>query len=45
MQIQTEYAKRVYQTHMNELEKLQEMSMNMARGMAKPMDQASKRGR
>ena len=43
MQIQSEYAKRVYENHMAELSKLGEMCVDVARDMAKPNERASKR--
>jgi hypothetical protein len=43
IQIQSDYAKRVYDNHMAELSKLGEMCMSMVRDASKPVEQASKR--
>jgi hypothetical protein len=43
MEIQSQYAKRVYDNHMAELSKLGEMCVGMARDVSKPVEQASKR--
>ena len=43
IQIQSDYAKRVYDNHMAELSKLGEMCMSMVRDTSKPVEQASKR--
>jgi hypothetical protein len=43
MQIQSEYAKRVYDNHMAELSKLGEMTTGMVRDASKPVEQAIKR--
>jgi phasin family protein len=45
IQIQSEYAKRVYETHMAELKKLGEMSVGMVRDASKPVEDASGRSR
>jgi hypothetical protein len=45
MQIQSEYAKRLYDNHMAELSKLGEMCVDVAGDMANPVEQASKRAR
>jgi hypothetical protein len=37
MQIQSEYAKRTYENHMAELNKLGEMSVGMMRDVSKPV--------
>ena len=43
IQIQSDYAKRVYDNHMAELSKLGEMCMSMVCDASKPVEQASKR--
>ena len=43
IQIQSDYAKRVYDNHMAEFSKLREMCMSMMRDASKPVEQASKR--
>jgi hypothetical protein len=43
VEIQSQYAKRVYDNHMAELSKLGEMCVGMARDASKPIQQASKR--
>src|SRR6516164_11455498 len=43
IQIQSDYAKRVYDNHMAELSKLGEMCMGTMRDASKPVEQASKR--
>jgi hypothetical protein len=43
IQIQSGYAKRVYDNHMAELSKLGEMCMSLVRDASKPVEQASKR--
>ena len=43
IQIQSDYAKRVYDNHMAEFSKLGEMCMSMVRDASKPVEQASKR--
>jgi hypothetical protein len=43
IQIQSDYAKRVYDNHMAELSKIGEMCMSMVRDASKPVEQASKR--
>ncbi len=45
VQIQSQYAKRLYDNHMAELSKLGEICIDVARDMAKPVEQASKRDR
>ncbi len=45
MQIQSQYAKRVYDNHMAELSKLGEMCVDVARDMTKPIQQNPKRDR
>jgi len=42
-EIQSQYAKRVYDNHMAELSKLGEMCVGMVRDASKPVEQASKR--
>ena len=44
IQIQSDYAKRVYENHMAELNKLGEMGVGMMRDASKPVQEAS-RGR
>ena len=43
VQIQSEYAKRLYDNHMAELSKLGEMCVHVATDMTKPTEQSSKR--
>ena len=43
IEIQSQYAKRVYENHMAELSKLGEMSIGMVRDASKPVEQATKR--
>jgi hypothetical protein len=43
MQIQSDYARRVYDNHMAELSKLGEMTTGMVRDASKPVEQAIKR--
>ena len=43
IQIQSDYAKRVYENHMAELSKLGEMCVGMVQAASKPVEQASKR--
>jgi hypothetical protein len=43
IQIQSEYAKRVYDNHMVELSKLGEMCMGMVRDASKPVEDAQRR--
>ena len=43
IQIQSKYAKRVFENHMAELSKLGEMGLGMVRDASKPVEQASKR--
>jgi len=43
IQIQSQYAKRVYENHMAELSKLGEMYVGLVRDASKPAEQASKR--
>ena len=45
IQIQSDYAKRVYENHMAELKKLGEMTVGMARDASKPVEDASRRPR
>ena len=45
IQIQSDYAKRVYDNHMAELKKLGEMSVGMVRDASKPVEDASRRSR
>jgi hypothetical protein len=45
MQIQSDYAKRVYENHMAELKKLGEMTVGMMREASKPVEDASRRSR
>jgi phasin family protein len=45
MQIQSDYAKRVYENHMAELKKLGEMTVGMMRDASKPVEDASRRSR
>jgi phasin family protein len=42
-QIQSDYAKRVYENHMAELKKLGEMSVGMVRDASKPVEDASRK--
>jgi hypothetical protein len=43
VEIQSQYAKRVYDNHMAELSKLGEMCVGMARDASKPIQETSKR--
>src|SRR4029453_8226848 len=43
MQIQSDYAKRVYENHMAELKKLGEMTVGMVRDASKPVEDASRK--
>jgi hypothetical protein len=43
VEIQSQYAKRVYDNHMAELSKLGEMYAGLAKDASKPLEQASKR--
>jgi hypothetical protein len=45
LQIQSNYAKRVYENHMAELKKLGEMSVGIIRDASKPVEDASRRSR
>jgi hypothetical protein len=45
IQIQSDYAKRVYENHMAELSKLGEMTVGMIRDASKPVEEASRRSR
>ena len=45
IQIQSDYAKRVYENHMGELSKLGEMTVGMIRDASKPVEEASRRSR
>ena len=45
MQIQSDYAKRVYENHTVELSKLGEMCMGMMRDASKPVEDATRRSR
>ena len=45
MQIQADYAKRVYENHMAEMSKLGEMCAGMARDASKPVEDASRKFR
>jgi hypothetical protein len=45
VQIQSDYAKRVYENHVAELSKLGEMCMGMMRDASKPVEDASRRFR
>lgn len=45
IQIQSDYAKRVYDNHMAELSKLGEMGIGMVRDASKPVEQASSKFR
>jgi hypothetical protein len=45
IQIQSDYAKRVYENHMAELKKLGEMTVGMARDASKPVEDASRKFR
>jgi phasin family protein len=45
MQIQSDYAKRVYENHMAELKKLGEMTVGMVRDASKPVEDASRKFR
>ena len=43
IQIQSDYAKRVYENHMAELSKLREMSIGMVRDATMPVEEASRK--
>ena len=45
MQIQSDYAKRVYENHMAEMKKLGEMCAGMVRDASKPVEDASRKFR
>jgi len=45
IQIQSDYAKRVYENHMAELKKLGEMCVGMVRDASKPVDDSSRKFR
>ena len=45
IQIQSDYAKRVYENHMAELKKLGEMTVGMVRDASKPAEDASRKVR
>ena len=45
IQIQSDYAKRVYENHMTELSKLGEMSVGMVRDASKQVEQTSRKFR
>ena len=45
IQIQSDYANRVYENHMAELKKLGEMTVGMVRDASKPVEDASTRSR
>jgi hypothetical protein len=45
IQIQSDYAKRVYENHMAELSKLGEMCAGMMRDASKPVEDARRRSR
>jgi hypothetical protein len=45
IQIQSDYAKRVYENHMAELSKLGEMCVGMVQAASKPVDESSRRFR
>jgi hypothetical protein len=45
IQIQSDYAKRVYENHMAELSKLGKMCMGMTRDASKPVEDASRKFR
>jgi phasin family protein len=45
MQIQSDYAKRVYENHMAELKKLSEMTVGIVRDASKPAEDASRKYR
>jgi phasin family protein len=45
IQIQSDYAKRVYENHMAELKKLGEMTVGMVRDASKPVENASRKFR
>jgi hypothetical protein len=45
IQIQSDYAKRVYENHMAELKKLGEMCVGMVRDASKPVEDASRKFR
>jgi phasin family protein len=43
IEIQTQYAKRVYENHMAELSKLGEMCVGMVRDVSKPVEESSRK--
>jgi phasin family protein len=45
LQIQSDYAKRVYEKHMAELKKLGEISVGIIRDASKPVEDATRRSR
>ena len=45
IQIQSDYAKRVYENHMAEMKKLGEMTVGMVRDASKPVEDGSRRSR
>ena len=45
IQIQSDYAKRVYENHMAELSKLGEMCVGMVRDVSKPVEETSRKFR
>jgi hypothetical protein len=45
IQIQSDYAKRVYDNHMAELKKLGEITVGMVRDASKPVEDASRKSR
>ena len=45
IEIQTQYAKRVYENHMAELSKLGEMCVGMVRAASKPVEESSRKFR
>jgi hypothetical protein len=45
MQIQADYAKRVYESHMAEMKKLGEMTVGMVRDASTPVENATRKQR
>jgi hypothetical protein len=45
MQIQSDYAKRVYENHLAEMKELGEITVGMVRDSARPVEDASRRSR
>ena len=45
MQIQSDYAKRVYENHMAEMKKLGEMTVDMVRDASAPVEDAARKQR